>query len=76
MPRAARSMGPAEMALTRIPCRQIGGQVAHRGLESRFGHAHHVVARHHLLRAQICKRDDAATVQHQRSRGPRQRDNE
>ncbi len=54
MPLAARVLiGPALMALTRMPGAEVGGHVAHRGFQRRLGHAHDVVMRHHPLGAEI-----------------------
>ena len=68
MPRAASVLiGPAEMALTRIFWRpRSKREVPHRGLESGLGHAHHVVARHHLFGAVDRSCNDAAAFGHER----------
>ena len=39
---------------------EVGGKIAHRGFQRRFGHAHDVVIRHHAHRAAEGQRDDAA----------------
>ena len=45
---ASVRIGPAEMALTRMPLfAEIGGEIAHAGLQRRLGYAHHIVIGHH-----------------------------
>ena len=58
MPDAASVLiGPDEMALTRMFFdAEIGGEIAHRGLQRGLGDAHDVVMRHPLLGAVIGQR--------------------
>ena len=55
MPLAARVLiGPAQMALTRMPSlAQILGQIHHAGFERGLGNTHDVVMRHDLFGAVI-----------------------
>ena len=64
MPEAASVLiGPAEMALTRMPvAAEIGGQVAHARLQRGLRHAHHVVVRHDLLGAVVGERQQRAAL--------------
>ena len=64
MPEAASVLtGPAEIALTRIAlAAEVDGQIAHRRLERRLGHAHDVVVRRHLLGTDIGQGQQAAAV--------------
>src|SRR6266496_1873637 len=48
---------------------QIIRQIAHATFQCRLGDAHHVVVRHYFLGAEICHRDDAATIFHKRRCG-------
>ena len=52
---------------------QIGGQVAHRRLQRRLRHAHHVVVRRPALGADIGQRQQAAARPHHRHRALRDR---
>ena len=69
MPDAASVLiGPAEIALTRMPvAAEIGREIAHARLERRLGDAHDVVVRHHPLGAVVGERQQAAAVAHQRA---------
>ena len=55
MPDAASVLiGPAEIALTRMPFGpEIAREIPHRRLERRLGDAHHVVVREHALAAEV-----------------------
>ena len=75
MPEAASVLiGPAEMALTRMPLlAEVGGQIAHARLQRRLRHAHHVVVRHDLLGAVVGERQHRAARAHQLLGALRQR---
>ena len=64
-------IGPAEIAFTRMPCGpEVVGEVAHGRLERGLRHAHHVVALHDPLAAEVGQRDDAGLPPlHERQRG-------
>jgi len=53
---------------------QLGGEVAHRRLERRLGHSHHVVVRQGALRAEVGERQHRAPVLHQGERRVRDGD--
>ena len=62
--------GPALTAFTRMPLRaEIVGQILHDAVERRLADAHHVVARHGLLAAEVRQRDDRALVDENVLRG-------
>src|SRR5690606_11990199 len=50
---------------------EVDGEIAHRRLERRLGHAHDVVVRHDPLGAVIGEGEEAAAVRHHRRRAPR-----
>ena len=58
--RAGRDRVDADVLLA-----QVLGEIAHARFERRLGHAHDVVVRHHLFRAVIGQRQQAAAVRHQ-----------
>jgi hypothetical protein len=67
MPEAASVLiGPAEMALTRMPLRPRSAAVAHARFQRRLRHAHHhIVVRHDLLGAVIGERQHRAARDHE-----------
>ena len=42
---------------------EIGGEIAHTGLQRRLGHPHHIVVRHHAAGAKIGQRDHRAAAE-------------
>ena len=76
MPPADRvRIGPAEIALTRIPSGpEVRGEVAHRRLERGLGHAHDVVVGDDLLGAVVAEGEDGAAAVEVRARLAGERD--
>src|SRR6476661_1392923 len=67
MPDAARvASGPGEIACTRMPWAQLGGDVAHRTLQRRLGYAHDVVILDDHLAAVKGHGEKRAALLHQR----------
>ena len=55
-------IGPADIALTRIPWPEVGCQVLDGRLERGLGNPHHLVIGKHSIASQVCERDDAAAA--------------